>query len=55
MVQPEIRSFVWLLRSPLTPFDRANFTKNGNCQFEECNVLATESVNSAPCIQEGRN
>ena len=43
-----------VLRSPVTPFDRgktiaksANFTKNANC-FEECNVLATESVNSAP-------
>ena len=47
MVQPEIRSFVLLLRSPVTPFDSANFTKNANC-FEECSVLATESVNSAP-------
>ena len=53
-VQPKIRSLVSVLRSPVTPFDRgkkiaksANFTKNANC-FEECNVLATESVNSAP-------
>ena len=53
-MQPETRSFVSEHRSPVTPFDRgktiaksANFTKNGNC-FEECNVLATESVNSAP-------
>ena len=45
-VQPEIRSFVSVLRSPVTPFDRSK-TKNPNC-FEERNVLATESVNSAP-------
>ena len=38
----------------VTSFDRgktiakiANFTKNANC-FEDCNVLATESVSSAP-------
>ena len=38
-VQPEIRSFVLLLRSPVTPFDSgARFTKNANC-FEECNVF----------------
>ena len=43
-----------MLQSPVTPFGRgktiaksANFTMNANC-FEECNVLATESVNSAP-------
>ena len=53
-VQPEVRSFFSVLRSPVTPSGRgktiaksANFTKNANC-FEECNVLATESVNSAP-------
>ena len=46
-VQPEIRLFALLLRTPVTPFDSANFTKNANC-FEQCNVLATESVNSAP-------
>ena len=46
--------FFSVLRSPVTPFDRgktiaksAKFAKNANC-FEECNVLATESVNSAP-------
>ena len=46
--------FFSVLRSPVRPFDRgktiaksANFTRNANC-FEECNVLATESVNSAP-------
>ena len=45
-MQPEIRSFVSVLRSPVTPFDRSD---------EECEVfrrvqriLATESVNSAP-------
>ena len=42
-VQPEIRSFVSVPRSPVKPFDRgktksANFTKNRNC-FEECNVF----------------
>ena len=46
MVQPEIRSFVSVLRSPVTPFDKSK-TKDANC-FEERNVLATESVNSAP-------
>ena len=46
-MQPEIRSFLSVLRSPVTPFDRSK-TKNAN-YFEECNVfLATESVNSAP-------
>ena len=49
-----------VLRSPVTmvtPFDRgktiaksANFTKNANC-FEECNVLAMESVSSAPFLR----
>ena len=42
-MQPEIRSYVSVLRSPVMPFDRgktksANFTKNANC-FEECNVF----------------
>ena len=51
-MQPEIRSFVSVPRSPVTPFDRgktksANFMKNRNC-FKECNVWATESANSAP-------
>ena len=36
-VQPEIRSFVSVLRSPVTPFDKSK-TKNENC-FEECNVF----------------
>ena len=44
-MQPEIRSFVSVLRSPVTPFDRSK-TKNANC-FEEAMFLATESVNSA--------
>ena len=44
MVQPEIRSFVLLHRSPVTPFDSA---KNANC-FEECNVFGNGSVNLAP-------
>ena len=48
-MQPEIRSFVLVLRSPVSPFDRSK-TKNANCfELEECNVfLATQSVNSAP-------
>ena len=46
-VQPEIRSFVLLLRTPVTPIDSANFTKNANC-FANATFLATESVNSAP-------
>ena len=37
-VQPEIRSLVLLLRTPVTPFDSANFTKNSNCS-EEWNVF----------------
>ena len=37
-MQPEIRSFVLLLRTPVTPFDSANFTKNANCS-EEWNVF----------------
>ena len=53
-MQPENRSFVWLLRSPLTPFDSANFTKNGNC-FEECNVFGNGKCElSAIHDQEGR-
>ena len=36
-VQPEFWSFVSVLQSPVTPFDR-NKTKNGNC-VEECNVF----------------
>ena len=45
-MQLEIRSFVSVLRSPVTPFDRSK-TKNANC-FEERKFLATESVISAP-------
>ena len=40
-VQPENRSFVLLLRTPVTPFDNANFTKNANCS-EEWNVFGNE-------------
>ena len=51
-VQPEIRSFVSVLRSPVTPFDRRKM-KNANC-FWECNVFGNgECERSA--IQEGRN
>ena len=53
-VQPEIRSFVSLLRSHVTPFDRgkpiaksAKFTKNANC-FEECNVFGNGKCDSSP-------
>ena len=49
-VQPETRSFVSVLQSPVTPFDRgktiaksANFMKNANC-FEECNVFGNGKV-----------
>ena len=52
-MQPEIRSFVLLLRSPVTPFDSANFTKNANC-FEEFNVFGNGKCGFSP-IQEGRN
>ena len=46
-MQPEIRSFVSVLRSPVTPFDRSK-TKNANCFEERATFLATESVNSVP-------
>ena len=36
-MQPEIRSFVSVLRSHVTPFDRSK-TKKANC-FEECSVF----------------
>ena len=52
-VQPEIRSFVLLLRSAVTPFDSANFTKNANC-FEECNVFGNGKCELST-NQEGRN
>ena len=57
-LKPEIRSFVSVLRFPVTqPFDRgktksANFTKNGNC-FEECNVLGNGKCELS-AIQEGK-
>ena len=51
-VQPEIRSFVSVLRSPVTPFDRSK-TKNANC-FEECNVFGNGKCELS-AIQEGRN
>ena len=50
-VQPEIRSFVLLLRSPVTPFDSANFMKNANC-FEECNIFGYGKCELS-VIQEG--
>ena len=49
-MQQKIRSFVSVLPSPVTPFDRSE-TKDANC-FEEWSVLATESVNSAPFKRE---
>ena len=51
-VQPEIRSFVSVLRSPVTLFDR-NKTKNGNC-FEESNVFGNGKCELS-AIQDGRN
>ena len=52
--QPEIRSFVLLLRSPVTPFDSSgNFTKNANC-FEECNIFGN-GMCELSAIQDGRN
>ena len=36
-MQPEIRLFVLVLRSPVMPFDRSK-TKNAN-SFEECNIF----------------
>ena len=51
-MQPEIRSFVSVLRSPvMQPFDSANFTKNANC-FEAATFLATKRMNSAPINRE---
>ena len=57
-MQPEIRSFVSVLRSPVTPFDRGktksvNFTKYGNC-FEECNVFGNGKCELS-AIQKGKN
>ena len=49
-VQPEIRSFVLLLRSPVTPFDRSK-TKNANC-FEERHVFGKGKCELS-ALQEG--
>ena len=51
-VQPEIRSFVSVLWSPVTPLDRSK-RKNGN-GFEECNVFGNGKCELS-AIQEGRN
>ena len=56
-MQPEIRSFVLLLRTPVPPFDGANFTKthdDGNC-FEQCNVFGNGKCELSANNQEGRN
>ena len=47
----EIRSFVSVLRSPVTPFDRSK-TKNANC-FKECNVFGSGKCELS-AIQDGR-
>ena len=52
-VQPEIRSFVLLLRAPVTPFDSANFSKYANC-FEEWNVCGNGKCELS-ANQERRN
>ena len=52
LVQPEIRPFVSVLRSPVTPFDRSK-TKNTNC-FEERNVFGNGKCDLS-ALQEGRN
>ena len=49
-MQPEIRSFDSVLRSPVTPFDRSK-TKSANC-FEECNVFGNGKC-ELNAIQEG--
>ena len=51
-MQPEIRSFVSVLRSDVTPFDRSK-SKNANC-FEERNVFANGKCELS-AIYEGRN
>ena len=50
-VHPEIRSFVSVLRSPLTPFDRSK-TKDANF-FEKCNVFGNGKCELS-AIQVGR-
>ena len=52
-MQPEIPSFVLLLRTPVTPFDSANFAKNANC-LEECNVFGNGKCEIS-ANQDGRN
>ena len=52
-MQPEIRSFVLLLRTPVMPFDSANFTKNANC-FEEWNFFGNGKCELS-ANQERRN
>ena len=52
-VQPEIRSFVSVLRSSVTPYDRSK-TKDANCfKLEECNVFGNAKCKLS-AIQEGR-
>ena len=52
-MHPEIQSFVLLLRTPVTPFDSATFTKNANCS-EEWNVFGTGKCELS-ANQERRN
>ena len=52
-MQLEDRSFVLLLRTLVTPFDSANFTKNANC-FEECHVFGNGECELS-ANQERRN
>ena len=52
-MQPEIRSFVSVLQSPVTPFDNSK-RRRGNVS-KSATFLATESVNELSSIQEGRN
>ena len=51
-VQPEIRSFVPVLRSPVTPFDKSK-TKNENC-FEERNVFGNGKCELSALQQSSR-
>ena len=51
-MQPEIRSFVSVLGTPVTPFDRSK-TKNANC-FEERNVFGNEK-RELSALQKRRN
>ena len=52
LVQPEIRSFVWVLRSPVTPFDGSK-TKNANC-YEERNVFGNGKCDLSALEGPGR-